>query len=272
MITFPNAKLNLGLYITNRRTDGYHDLETIFYPLPALHDALELIKTGGQTQLHISGKAVAGDPANNIIIKAWQLLHKEFPGFVPEFEIYLLKSIPMGAGMGGGSADGAFMLRLLNEYCNLKMDNETLAKYALQLGSDCPFFIYNTPQFAKGRGELMEPVSIDLSGCSIQLICPKLHISTADAFKMISPRPAAFNLKTLNDLPIHEWKDRIANDFEVPVFEQHPVLADIKKQLYNQGALYASMSGSGSTIYGLFPKTQRVAINTKVEFETYWFE
>ena len=200
------------------------------------------------------------------------MLKRQFPDKVGAVDIYLHKAIPMGAGLGGGSADGAFMLRLVNDHCELGLNNAQLAAFALQLGSDCPFFIYNTPQFARGRGEQMEPVAIDLSGYSIQLICPEVHISTAKAFSMIKPKPAAFDLRHLAKLPVIEWKDKISNNFEAPAFEQYPVLADLKAQLYNQGAYYAAMSGSGSTIFGIFPKGQKAVVQADVAFESVFIE
>ncbi len=271
MLSFPNCKINIGLYITERRPDGYHNLETIFYPLQ-IKDALEIIPTDNEPQLHLSGKAVAGATTDNLVWKAWQLLKQQYPDKVANFNIYIHKTIPMGAGMGGGSADATFMLMLINDYCKLGLNKEVLAKFALQLGSDCPFFIYNTPQYAVGRGEKMEPVNIDLSSCSIQLICPQLHISTAKAFQMITPRKAPFDLKHLPQTPIKDWKDLISNDFETPVFNEHPTLQDIKSQLYNQGALYASMSGSGSAIYGIFPKRQKATVGSGTPFEEYYIE
>lgn len=266
MLQFPNCKINIGLYITSKRPDGYHNLETVFYPV-LLHDALEIVPAE-ETSLHLSGRAVAGDVQNNLIWRAYEMMKAQFPAIHP-LNIFLHKALPMGAGLGGGSADGAFMLRLLNEFYKLGLDSETLAAMALQLGSDCPFFIYNTPQFAEGRGELLQPVEIDLSAYSLQLICPDVHISTAKAFSMITPRPAPFDLRTLSQLPIQEWRDNIANDFEQPIFQQVPTLADIKQQLYDGGALYASMSGSGSTIYGIFPKGRQAFISTPLSFESY---
>lgn len=260
MLSFPNCKINIGLYITNRREDGYHDLDTVFYPLTSLHDALEIIPAE-HAALHISGRTVSGNKGDNLVWKAYKLLQTVFPDSIGELDIYLLKAIPMGAGLGGGSADGAFMLQLLNDYFELGLDKEQLIVYALQLGSDCPFFIQNSPQYATGRGEVMKPLPIDLSNYSIRLVCPDVHISTAKAFQMITPRKAAFDLNKLVDIPITEWQNHVVNDFEQPVFDQYPVLADIKQQLYNQGALYASMSGTGSTIYGIFSKHQKVDLN-----------
>jgi 4-diphosphocytidyl-2-C-methyl-D-erythritol kinase len=263
MLCFPGCKINLGLYITGRRPDGYHNIETVFYPVP-WEDVLEIVPAE-RTAIYLYGKAVAGDSKDNLVYKAYELLQKQYPDRVPAMEIHLLKNIPMGAGLGGGSADGAFMLKLLNDYCDLGLNNEALAALALQLGSDCPFFIYNTPQFAGGRGEDMEPVGIDLSAYSIQLVCPGIHVSTANAFQLITPQAANFDLRTLGQLPVSEWRQNISNDFEAPVFQQHPEIAAIKRQLYEQGAVYASMSGSGSAVYGIFNKGQRAQLDIKAE-------
>ncbi len=264
MICFPNCKINLGLYVTRRRDDGYHDIETVFYPVPVC-DVLEIVPTP-ETRLHMSGLPVAGDDNNNLVWKAYELLREKYPGTIPALDIFLHKAIPMGAGLGGGSADGALMLMLLNDLCQLGLDKRQLAAHSLQLGSDCPFFIYNTPQLAKGRGERMTPVSIDLSAYNIQLICPAVHVSTGKAFQMITPRPAPFGLAQLATLPVTEWKSHISNDFEGPVFEHHPELGDIKQQLYDGGALYAAMSGSGSAIFGIFDKGKRVEVKAGVKF------
>ena len=265
MLTFPNCKINLGLYITEKRTDGYHNLETVFYPVTGLKDALEVVNAP-ESKLHVSGKTVAGPQEQNLAWKAYQLLQKHFPAQVGPVDIYLHKAIPMGAGMGGGSADGAFALRLLNDFFVLDLSDDTLADMALQLGSDCPFFIYNTPQFAAGRGEKMTPVAMDLSDYSLQILCPEIHVSTAAAFGMITPRPAPFDLKQLASLPVSEWKEKISNDFEAPVFTQHPELALLKEQLYEGDAIYASMSGSGSALYGIFEKGKKAEISLKEQF------
>ncbi len=273
MLRFPNCKINIGLSVTRKREDGYHDIETVFYPLTGhntpLRDVLEVVPAAA-TQLHISGLAVAGNYEDNLVWKACQLLKASFADKVPPLDIYLHKVLPMGAGLGGGSADGAFMLKLLNDYCALGLSNEQLIGYALQLGSDCPFFILNTPQYATGRGEVMTGIAPDLSGYSIQLICPGLHVATGKAFGMLTPAPAKFDLWQLATLPITEWKEHVVNDFEVPVFAQHPVLRNIKQQLYEQGALYASMSGSGSAIFGIFNKGERAEVKAGVGFEEYY--
>lgn len=267
MLRFPNCKINLGLYVTNRRADGYHDLETVFYPVP-LCDALEVVPSA-ETAMHISGKTVAGDVTNNLVWKAYMLLKEAFPEQVKPLDIYLHKAIPMGAGMGGGSADGAFMLQLVNDFFELGLNKEQLAGKALLLGSDCPFFIYNTPQIAYGRGEQLSPVNIDLSSYSLQLVCSQVHISTAKAFAMITPQPAGYDLRQLENTPVIEWKNCIRNDFEAPVFAMHPELEKIKTTLYEAGAVYAAMSGSGSTIFGIFEKGKKATI---ADQEAFYFE
>lgn len=267
MIRFPNCKINIGLYITNKRSDGYHDLETIFYPV-GLCDALEIVPAT-ESNIYLDGKAVAGNKEDNLVWKAYKLLANKYPDKVQPIAIYLLKSIPMGAGLGGGSADGAFMLQLLNDKFHLGLNSAQLAALALDLGSDCPFFIYNTPQLAKGRGEQMSPTQLDLSKYSIQIICPKVHVSTAEAFKMITPQKAPFDLSKLHELPIGLWKEYISNDFEIPVFQKHPLIKDIIDQLYLQGAIYASMSGSGSAMYGIFEKGKK-AVFAANSFEEYY--
>ncbi len=269
MLSFPNCKINIGLYVTNRRNDGYHDLETIFYPL-RLCDVLELVPAS-KTQLHVSGLTVAGDMTSNLVWKAYQLLKKNFNVQIPELGIYLNKTIPMGAGLGGGSADGAFMLRMLNDYCKLSLDKEQLISFAAQLGSDCPFFIHNSPQIATGRGEIMNNIALDLSSYSIQLICPEVHVATGKAFSMLTPKPAAYDLRKLPELPISGWKTVINNDFEEPIFREYPELADIKQQLYGGGAIYAAMSGSGSAIFGIFFKNERAKIAANISFKEFYF-
>jgi len=270
MLRFPNCKINLGLYITNRRQDGYHDIETIFYPI-SVRDVLEVVPAT-VTALHISGREVAGDTTNNLVWKAYEMLQQQYPDKVGPMEIYLLKNIPMGAGLGGGSADGAFMLELVNSYCKLGLVKDELSKMALELGSDCPFFIYDTPQFAQGRGEQMTSVTLDLSMYSIQVICPDVHVATGKAFQMITPKPAAFDLRKINELPVQQWKEQVSNNFEAPIFGIYPVLGEIKAQLYQGGALYASMSGSGSAVYGIFEKGKRAGISVGVRYEEFYIE
>jgi 4-diphosphocytidyl-2-C-methyl-D-erythritol kinase len=280
MICFPNCKINLGLYITRRREDGYHDIETVFYPLSAIAsakvdvpvtDVLEIVSPGKEG-FHASGLPIAGDGADNLVLKAYRLLKKNYPDKVLPADVYLHKHIPMGAGLGGGSADGAYMLQLLNDFFHLGLNKQQLAGYALQLGSDCPFFIYNTPQFATGRGEEMADTDLSLAAYSIQLICPDVHVATGTAFSMITPKPAEFDLRKLHTLPLEQWKGAISNDFEAPVFKQYPALAEIKEQLYKGGAVYASMSGSGAALYGIFPKGNRAAVKVEVLFKEFYVE
>jgi 4-diphosphocytidyl-2-C-methyl-D-erythritol kinase len=267
MLRFPNCKINLGLYVTGRRPDGYHDLETVFYPIQ-VQDTLEIV-SAAITTLHLSGLEVIGDKEDNLVWKAYYMLQTAFPAAVPPMDIYINKTIPMGAGLGGGSADGAFMLQLVNDYCNLGLDKKALAEMALQLGSDCPYFIYNTPMHATGRGENLQPLELNLKGYSIQLICPQVHVSTATAFKMITPKPVPVDLQQLANIPIAEWKHKISNDFETSVFAQHPVLASIKQQIYDGGALYAAMSGSGSAVYGIFEKEGKAEVKVDVEVKEF---
>ncbi len=270
MICFPNCKINIGLYVINKRADGFHDLETVFYPLQ-ICDALEVI--GSEVfGLKTYGILIKSDEQNNLVWKAYSLLQEKLPNKIKPLDVHLLKNIPTGAGLGGGSSDGAHMLLLMNNYYKLGLSKNQLAELALQLGSDCPFFIYNIPQFAKGRGEIMNSVDLDLSKYSIQLICPEVHISTAEAFKMIEPQAAPFDLRKVNELPIELWKEYISNDFELPVFAKHPEIKVIADQLYQQGAIYASMTGSGSAVYGIFNKGEKATITGVHSFKSYYIK
>ncbi|HVI43777.1 MAG TPA: 4-(cytidine 5'-diphospho)-2-C-methyl-D-erythritol kinase [Chitinophaga sp.] len=253
MIVFPNCKINLGLYITGKRPDGYHELETVFFPLP-VKDALEVISDTALT-FQSSGIAVPGNAADNLCLKAFHLLQQDFPELQP-VSIHLHKHIPIGAGLGGGSSDAAFMLMLLNSKYQLGLSDIQLIDYAARLGSDCPFFIYNKPCFATGRGEVMEPISLDLTGYSFLLVHPGIHVNTGWAFGQIRPQAAAHSLLDTITLPVSEWKDVMKNDFEEPVFRAHPALQEIKAKMYAHGAVYAAMSGSGSAIIGIFPKNK----------------
>lgn len=265
MVVFPNCKINLGLHVVRKREDGYHDLETIFYPLP-LHDALEVVRretANGKREipdraavsLQISGLTVLGKSEDNLCIKAYNLLKKDHPQ-LGDVDIYLHKAIPMGAGLGGGSADGAFALQLLNDKFQLKLSREKLLDYSLQLGSDCPFFIINKPCFAKGRGELLQSIQLDLSGYSFLVVHPGVHINTGWAFSQLSPAPAPKPLQDIIQQPVETWRNELKNDFEAPVCKHHPDMQAIKDRLYNAGALYASMTGSGSCFFGIFKKDQ----------------
>lgn len=252
MITFPNAKINLGLNITEKRPDGYHNLETIFYPIP-LEDALEACprKEGlGSYSLSQSGLSIEGDAENNLVVKAYKLLDETY--HLPPVDIYLHKHIPSGAGLGGGSADAAFMLKLLNQMCSLNLTDDQLEAYAARLGADCAFFIRNQPTYAEGIGNIFSPVKLSLAGWQLLLVKPDIFVSTRDAFARIRPRRPERNLRDLISQPVESWKDYMINDFEESVFPQFPAIGDIKTELYHLGAVYASMSGSGSSVYGLF--------------------
>lgn len=251
MIQFPNCKINLGLSIIAKRADGYHELETIFYPI-AVSDALEILPAD-KLILTQSGIAVPGDPEKNLCLKAYHLLKKDFPQ-LPPVQIHLHKNIPMGAGLGGGSSDGSFALMILNNQFSLGLSNQQLIDYASQLGSDCPFFIYNKACHAKGRGEILTPIDLDLSNYQFVLAHPGKHISTAWAFQQLTPNTKSESIQSIIEKPISDWKNCLINDFESPVFKAEPTLSQIKEQLYQLGAIYASMSGSGSSLFGIFPK------------------
>lgn len=260
MILFPNCKINLGLHITRKREDGFHDLETIFYPVP-LYDALEITRSPlSNTELSITGLELPGSFEGNICLKAYRLLKKQFPN-LPAVNIHLHKSIPVGAGLGGGSADGAFALMLLNEKFSLGLQREQLLNLALQLGSDCPFFIINQPCFATGRGELLEPLHLDISSHQLVVINPGIHVSTAEAFGGVQPSDNRISLPEITSQPVHQWKDQLRNDFEASVFKRFPEIEKLKATLYQEGALYASMTGSGSTVFGIFPADAEMQFN-----------
>ena len=248
MIVFPNCKINLGLRILRKREDGFHDLDTAFFPVPVT-DALEIV-TGGDA-LSFTSSGISIDNNSNTCTKAYELLKRDFPQ-LPGLHMHLHKNIPVGAGLGGGSADGAFALKLLNGYFNLNISEEKLLDYSLQIGSDCPFFIKNTPCIASGRGEILEPVSLSLKGFIICLVNPGIHINTGWAFSQITPAIPPISVKEIIAQPTEKWKDLLKNDFENPVFEKYPEIGDIKEKLYSQGAVYAAMSGSGSTVFGIF--------------------
>ncbi|GGA94308.1 4-(cytidine 5'-diphospho)-2-C-methyl-D-erythritol kinase [Puia dinghuensis] len=251
MVLFPNCKINLGLYVLYKRADGYHDLSTVFYPLP-VKDVLEIIRSD-TNQFTAYGIPIPGDPTANLCEKAYQLLRKDFPT-LPPVHIHLYKNIPIGAGLGGGSADGAFTLLGLNSTFQLGLSPDQLIDYAAQLGSDCPFFILNKPCLGGGRGEQLQPITLDLSAYSFVLVNPGIHISTAQAFSLCTPDDAILPIEDIISQPVHTWKEQLHNDFEFPVFQLHPELREIKTTLYAHGALYASLTGSGSSFYGIFEK------------------
>jgi 4-diphosphocytidyl-2-C-methyl-D-erythritol kinase len=267
VVLFPNCKINLGLNIIRKRSDGYHDLETIFYPV-AILDALELVQIDeavkniqsaiavnieGGSQFSITGEIIEGNPQDNLCVKAYQLLKKDFSQ-LPAIKMHLHKTIPTGAGLGGGSADGAFALKLFNKKFDLGISTKQLLDYARQLGSDCPFFIINEACFATGRGEILEPIQLDLSAYKFLIINPSIHISTDEAFSLLVPALPSKSVKEVVQQPVGTWRQELKNDFENVVFKDYPEVKSIKEKLYEAGAIYASMTGSGSTVYGLFEK------------------
>jgi len=264
MIVYPNCKINLGLQILRKRTDGYHDLETVFYPI-RFTDILEIIPARDKDAsapviFSQSGIPIPGDSSQNLCVKAYELLKTDFPE-LPPVRLHLHKIIPAGAGLGGGSADAAFTLRLLNEQFKLKLTEVQLISYALRLGSDCPFFIKNSPCFASGRGEQLEPLTIDLSGYTLVIVNPGIHVPTAAAFAGIRPAIPEKPVKDIIRQPIDNWADELKNDFEKTIFSRFPEIAAVKEELYNAGATYASMSGTGSTVFGLFPEGKPLILN-----------
>ncbi len=251
MLTFPNAKINLGLNVIEKRKDGYHNIETIFYPI-GLSDVLdvEISETCSDYSFSSSGIPIAGDPENNLIVKAYRLLRSNYQ--FPPIDISLCKQIPFGAGLGGGSSDAAFMLKTLNELFELKISNRKLETLASKLGADCPVFIKNKPVFATGIGNKFSSLKISLGGYYLLLVKPDIHVSTPEAYAMVTPEKPEISLQELIKQPIFEWKKTIMNDFEMSVFSIYPQINEIKQNLYNMGAIYASMSGSGSSVYGIF--------------------
>ena len=271
MICFPTCKINLGLRITNKRADGFHALETVFFPI-SIKDALEIIiepdTNAAPISFTSSGLAINGDPSDNLCFKAYGLLKKDYPT-IPNIKMHLHKTIPMGAGLGGGSADGAFTLVALNQLFNLQLSVDKLMQYALTLGSDCPFFIINTPAFATGRGEILKPINVNLDGYYIVIVNPGIAISTKLAFSLITPKVPDTNMEAIICEPVTLWKEKLINDFEQPIFNSFPELANIKETLYQKGAVYASMTGTGSTVYGIFPTSMMDTLS--FNFPTHYF-
>jgi 4-diphosphocytidyl-2-C-methyl-D-erythritol kinase len=250
MVVFPNCKINLGLWVTEKLPDGYHAIETIFYPVPVF-DILEIIPASdGKTEIIGSGIELPGEKENNICFKAWNYLDDAYP--IGPVKIFLHKQIPTGAGLGGGSSDGAFTLRALNNIYKLGLDPVTLKQFAFRLGMDCPFFIRNEPAYATGKGEILSPVGFSLTGMYLSLVKPPVHVSTAEAYAGINPRKRNYPITDLLSSVVEEWRDKLTNDFEPSVFEKYPLIEKIKKTFYEKGAVYSSMSGSGSTVFGLF--------------------
>ncbi|HMG08999.1 MAG TPA: 4-(cytidine 5'-diphospho)-2-C-methyl-D-erythritol kinase [Mucilaginibacter sp.] len=251
MILFPNAKINIGLNITERRPDGYHNLETIFYPIN-IKDALEVVMSD-ELSFDSSGLDIPGGMEDNLCIKGYHLLKKDHD--LPPVSIHLHKNIPIGAGLGGGSSDAAFFIKLINQQFKLGLSVDEMTGYARKLGADCAFFIEGKPVFAFEKGDEFEPIKLDLSNYKIALVMPDVHISTSEAFSGIKPAPVKDSLLELITEPITEWKKYIKNDFETSVFKNHVEIRGVKASLYEAGAIYASMSGSGASVFGIFEQT-----------------
>lgn len=248
MVTFPNAKINLGLLITDKRPDGFHNLQSCFYPV-GWADALELMPAP-TLAFSSTGLPIPGDPAQNLCVKAYELVRADFA--LPPVHIHLQKNVPIGAGLGGGSADAAFTLRLLNDRFALGLPTNQLENYVRRLGSDCAFFIQNRPVYCVEKGDVFAEIEVSLAGYYIVLVYPNLAISTAEAYAHVRPRQPETPLIDLLTQPVDTWRDTVRNDFETSLFPTYPLLSALKAQLYASGAVYASMSGSGSTIYGIF--------------------
>lgn len=274
MITFPIAKINLGLNVVSRRTDGYHNLQTVFYPVPIM-DALEIypmadgFPSSVDCDLKVTNISIDGDEQRNLVVRAYRMLAEHYT--LPRIHAHLYKGIPTQAGMGGGSSDCAYMIRLLNEAFSLGLTNKEMIGYAARLGADCPFFILSRPAYAEGIGEQLQPIELNLSGWHIAVVRPDIPVSTAEAFSLITPQQPATCCRDIVCLPIETWRDCLTNDFEKSVFALHPEIGRIKEQLYDMGAIYAAMSGSGSSVFGLFRSPVDIAGNF-VDMFTYTAE
>jgi len=259
MIVFPNAKINIGLNVVSRRDDGYHNLETIFYPV-SLADALEFTDAE-ETVLSNSGIQIESKSEDNLILKAYNLLKADFN--LPPLQFHLHKVIPVGAGLGGGSSDAAFTLKMLNDYFELGLSLLKLETYATQLGADCPFFIQNKPTFATGIGNKFHNIELDLSDFEIVILIPNISVSTSDAYKNVIPRNPKYRLTEIVKTPVESWKNLVVNDFEKSIFPKYPQIASLKQLLYGLGAVFASMSGSGSAVFGIF-RHLPIDLNNKI--------
>lgn len=271
MIVYPNCKINIGLRILNKRADGYHNIESVFYPI-AVRDIMEITRIEPATENTIrfvsSGIAIPGEAHENICVKAYELINKDYS--LPGIKVHLHKQIPIGAGLGGGSADAAFFIKALNELDELNLSFGEMHHYAKQIGSDCSFFINNKPALALQKGEVLEPVELSLKGYHMVIVYPNIHVSTAMAYAGVVPNADGESIEEMIKLPIASWKGNILNAFEAGIVNHFPVIGNIKNELYNLGALYASMTGSGSAIYGIFeskPQTLDYFSNFSV-FET----
>ncbi len=253
MVTFPNAKINLGLNIVEKRPDGYHNLETLFYPV-ALQDVLEATPRNtdadGNYSITMFNAPFEGKSEDNLVIKAYNALAADYT--LPGLDFFLHKNIPTGAGLGGGSADAAFALKMINEMTSLSLSDNELEKYAARIGADCAFFVRNKPAFATGIGNILTPAECSLKGYYLALVKPEVHISTKDAYALVTPQKPEVSIEDIVKRPVAEWRGVLKNDFETSVFAKYPEIAEIKTRLYSIGAEYASMSGSGSAFFGIF--------------------
>jgi 4-diphosphocytidyl-2-C-methyl-D-erythritol kinase len=250
MLLFSNAKINLGLHVTQRRPDGFHNIETVFFPV-GWRDVVEALP-GDSLTLRCTGLRIDVEQERNLCTRAFRLLQKDFG--LPGAALFLHKQVPLGAGLGGGSSNAAAVLQALNEAFRLALPRRRLAEYAAQLGSDCAFFIYNTPMLATGRGEILQPVAVNLSGYALLVVKPPLSVSTAEAYAGVSPKAPAADLRSVVSQGVEAWREALVNDFEPSIFAKYPLLADVKKALYGCGARYAAMSGSGAAVFGIFEK------------------
>ena len=261
MVTFPNAKINIGLSITEKRADGFHNLESCIYPV-GWCDVLEILPAE-KLSFKSTGIPIPGNPETNLCLKAYHLIKQDFN--IPPVMIHLHKVVPIGAGLGGGSADGAFTIKTLNDLFELHLTTEQMENYARKLGSDCAFFIQNSPKYCVGKGDEFSEILLNLSGKYIVLVNPNIHISTADAYAGVKPAKSEINLKNILQSPINQWINVVKNDFENHLLPKYPAISNIKEQLYAHGAVYASMTGSGSTVFGIFEEE----INLKETFAEY---
>lgn len=267
MILFPNAKINIGLNIVARRVDGYHEIETVFYPVPWC-DILEIVPaTTSQTTLTISGRQIDCPAEKNLVIKAYNCVAGSYD--IPDVDIYLRKMIPDGAGLGGGSSDAAFTIKGLNEMFSLGMSDEEMAEMASTIGADCPFFIYNRPTYATGIGTTFTPIDLTLNDYCIVIVKPMVSVPTKEAYAGVTPAPPLHSLTSSITLPATQWDKLIVNDFEASIFPQHPIIKQIKDRLVSLGAVYASMSGSGSSVFGIFSGYDILAEDFQSTFPNY---
>ena len=248
MILYPTCKINLGLHILNKRNDGFHELDTCMFEVP-LYDIIEIIPSEN-FEFSTSGMEIPGDCNNNLCVKAFHLIQEKYE--IPNIKLHLHKQIPMGGGLGGGSSDGTFVLKMLNSLFQLNITNSQLQEYASLLGSDCPFFVKGGTQIARGRGEILSPIQLDLSGYYIKIVNIGIHVSTKEAYAGVEFQKHSNSTAEIITRNISNWKTLLKNDFEMSVFKNYPLLQEVKENLYNEGAVYASMSGSGSTMYGIF--------------------